>query len=282
MAVTSKVERITPEIAKSTLAGHKNFRALRFKKVEQYARIMKSGKWLVGEPITFNDEGGLNNGQHRLHAVILANIPIDFLVVRGVDKALVGITDTNIQRSGSDCLRATGLIGDHCTSRATIMRIIHMGAGENDRPHSSDYPNLYPIYKRAVDFTIECFPAYRKNITRSSIISAWARAYLCKPQEEMRLAIAAEKYFNFKFEDRDESLRLLARYITGPAGASKVGCQSRIDYLKASRALESWLKGEKLKTLITPNYDPFPLPVRYSSRAKQLGFFPSKEKAASA
>ena len=82
------VETITPAMAEEYLRHneHNPRKTASRRQVESYARDMAAGKWFInGEPIVFDANGDLKNGQHRLMAIIKANVPVDMYVVRGVD-----------------------------------------------------------------------------------------------------------------------------------------------------------------------------------------------------
>lgn len=78
---------ITPAIAMDMLKhNHKNRRIIR-SHVETFARDIVEGRWAQSiEPITFSKTGRLLNGQHRLEAVVLADAPIEALVLRGLEE----------------------------------------------------------------------------------------------------------------------------------------------------------------------------------------------------
>ena len=82
----AQVEKITPAKAEAMLKQNTgNFRNLDENRVRLYGDEMKSGNWtLNGETIKFNGKL-LLDGQHRLAAIIKANVSVDVLVVRGVD-----------------------------------------------------------------------------------------------------------------------------------------------------------------------------------------------------
>jgi predicted nucleic acid-binding Zn ribbon protein len=62
---------VTPEMAERWLGHNKVNRNLRNRRVDQFARDMRSGRWqLTGEAIKFGKSGNLIDGQHRLWAVI--------------------------------------------------------------------------------------------------------------------------------------------------------------------------------------------------------------------
>lgn len=83
----ARIEKITPNIARLWLDGNtSNFRSLDKERVKHYADEIKRNRWhLNGASISFAEDGSLSDGQHRLHAVIVADTAIESVVVRGVN-----------------------------------------------------------------------------------------------------------------------------------------------------------------------------------------------------
>lgn len=108
--ITSKVERITPKIAEEYLFQNKNnYRPLKRSVVNRYAEDMKNGRWeMNGETITFDENGVLKNGQHRLAAIVKSGITVEMVVVRGVDKNVTAY-DLNSVRTATQISNARGL-----------------------------------------------------------------------------------------------------------------------------------------------------------------------------
>lgn len=103
--ITSSVETITPEIAKAMLALNIENRRPKEVIVSQYASDMLAGRWKMnGAAIVFDDEGQLNDGQHRLMALIKANTPTSFLVIRGVERDTRDTLDIGASRGAGDIL----------------------------------------------------------------------------------------------------------------------------------------------------------------------------------
>lgn len=108
--MTFSEEIITPEMAREYLKANKINRPLRDSTVDYYASMMKQGKWMMnGEAICFLKGGSLGNGQHRLAAIIKANIPVKFLVVRGCDDQSFTTYDSGRNRDISDVMSMSGI-----------------------------------------------------------------------------------------------------------------------------------------------------------------------------
>lgn len=102
------VAEINPEMASQIIdvANIRN-RKVRQKKVAEFASVMKSGRWLLQNPMIFSASGELIDGQHRLLAVIESDTPVAFLaqitepkVARSVNLA----TDSGTPRNLADML----------------------------------------------------------------------------------------------------------------------------------------------------------------------------------
>jgi hypothetical protein len=80
-----------------------NNRGIRPAVVDAYARDMAAGRWsLNGDPIRFNTDGKLIDGQHRLLAIIQANVTIKSFVVHDLDDEAFWTLDAGIKRTMGD------------------------------------------------------------------------------------------------------------------------------------------------------------------------------------
>jgi hypothetical protein len=101
---------ITPELAARWLENNHLNRAVRPRKVDQYAEQMRAGNWLLnGSGIVRDTEGKVADGQHRLLAVCRARATVRMLVVENVDPAVRITIDENIKRQFHDDLRMMGV-----------------------------------------------------------------------------------------------------------------------------------------------------------------------------
>jgi len=105
-AVRGEVVTVTPEMAARWLENNVKYnRPLDQSRVVQHAAAMKAGRWaLDGQPLIFDRDGMLLNGQHRLWACLEAEVPFTTMVVRGVDPSAFASIDTGKPRSAGDVL----------------------------------------------------------------------------------------------------------------------------------------------------------------------------------
>lgn len=109
--VTHRRERVTPEIAYRWLEQNTSNRNVNQKVVEKYARDMKAGRWhYTGEAIQFGISGRLLNGQKRLWACILADVPFEVMVIRGLEdeQTIQDVIDTGEKRTLANALQIHG------------------------------------------------------------------------------------------------------------------------------------------------------------------------------
>lgn len=105
MAVNTTVATITPEQAAKYLEGNTGNRPLRPSAITRYAKDMKEGRWILnGEAIMIADDGTLMNGQNRLSAVVLAGVPIQTVLVTGLNGNAMDTIDLGVGRTLSDTL----------------------------------------------------------------------------------------------------------------------------------------------------------------------------------
>lgn len=123
MQHAGKVETVTvtPAIAHDWLGYNTHNRRVRDRVVNSYAADMKAGNWQWnGESIKFSATGALLDGQHRLAAVVLADVAVPMLVVRGLPAATQDTVDGGTKRKFSDVLQLRG--ETNYTTLASLIR----------------------------------------------------------------------------------------------------------------------------------------------------------------
>lgn len=133
--VFSETITVTPGLANELLRRNPGNRKLSEKKIGKYARDMVDGQWtLNGETIIIANSGELNNGQHRLSAIIEANRPIPLLMVFGVSRESRTTVDQGMARSAAHYLAMQGFENTKtCASIANIIIAFEQSNGESAR-----------------------------------------------------------------------------------------------------------------------------------------------------
>ena len=108
--VFSELATITPDIARHLLEYNVDNRRVKKALVDQIASDIKNNLWQVnGEAIIVAKDGQLNDGQHRLNAVIEANKPVKTIIIFGVDRSSRLTVDMGAARSTGDFLGMNGV-----------------------------------------------------------------------------------------------------------------------------------------------------------------------------
>ena len=85
-------------------------RRIRRAQVDKLATAIREGRWrLNGQPIIFDEEGFLLDGQHRLSAIVASGESVPVLIVEGVAASSFDTIDTGIHRGLRDVLDIEGV-----------------------------------------------------------------------------------------------------------------------------------------------------------------------------
>ncbi|MGW2487579.1 hypothetical protein ACWCV9_10200 [Streptomyces sp. NPDC001606] len=105
----TEVRTVTPELAEEWLKANIANRPLSRQTVTQLTKAIERGEWkLTHQGIAFDEDGQLVDGQHRLHAVAKAGLPVQMLIAYGVPRAAFTVMDTGRKRTGRDALALAG------------------------------------------------------------------------------------------------------------------------------------------------------------------------------
>ncbi len=119
-----QVEKITPAIAKAWVtdpAVNTGNRTLRPDHVKFLAKEITEDRWEVTHNgVAFSKSGRLLDGQHRLHAIILANKAVDMFVARGLDENAFKVMDCGLKRANHDRIH---LVNDYTQNHLVCVAI---------------------------------------------------------------------------------------------------------------------------------------------------------------
>jgi hypothetical protein len=120
---TAHFVEIPPDLAKSIMA-HNNIsnRNISLKNVAHLAAQIRNGSWYENpQPVVFSVCGRLLNGQHRLQAIVQADMPAKMAIVLDADPATYEVMDTGNKRSLAD------VSGIHRETAACIRLLVEIG-----------------------------------------------------------------------------------------------------------------------------------------------------------
>lgn len=179
--VRSAVEIITPTQARKLLATQDEsiHRPIKRQVQRRYARDMAEGRWLLnGESIILNGDQ-IIDGRHRLSAVVEADVPIRFLVVRGVESSVFATVDSGGIRTPSDVFHIAGYSSANILASATKLCWLYDYQGSMQHT-----PWAYPARSQLLEYLEEnkealvsathwvLSPRSRRSLTRPSVLAA--------------------------------------------------------------------------------------------------------------
>lgn len=120
--ITDTTELITPTVAREMLRRNTANRPINWRKVEEYASIMASGRWeLHAQGIVLDTEANVLTGQKRLWAVIYADTNVYMRVSRGNPATTGRLLDRGTPQNSRD-LASRGTGRKHSPTEASIAR----------------------------------------------------------------------------------------------------------------------------------------------------------------
>jgi hypothetical protein len=130
MAITSSIETIGTTRAADYLKTMDGNRNLSRYTVNRYCRDILEGKWTInGQPIIFDSNNKLLDGQHRLHAILESGTSVKALVIRGIERKTFHTLDTGKKRTVGDVL-SINKIEQHNAVAACIALVYVYESGE--------------------------------------------------------------------------------------------------------------------------------------------------------
>jgi len=184
-------ETITPKFAELLLAKNTANRRLRYSTVLYYAQQMKAGLWMenTGELIKIASDGIIIDGQHRLKAVIKADVPIAFHVAYDVPHDVFKVIDSGIPRNGADAFSIEGIhYSALLAAGISLYATIKSGASKNyiasqkyQRPTSTELLQIYyerpNFWDTAATLTSGWHTAFSRVLAPSYILALYAIFY---------------------------------------------------------------------------------------------------------
>lgn len=145
---------VSPAQARVWLDGHntKN-RNLSLRNADKIKQDLAADRFIfTGDPIRFDKEGALVDGQHRLHCIANSDKTVWLLVIEGLDMEAVDRIDQGLVRSVPDILQMTNRHVTNTTTCVSIANVVSYGDPETtelcrNRAKLADY-----VWARREDF----------------------------------------------------------------------------------------------------------------------------------
>lgn len=279
------VELITPEMAREYLFSQETNRNINDRRVSDYVLRMARGEWKIGQPIIFDENGCLIDGQHRLKAIIKHGKPIEFAVIKGVPSDSKSVIDIGQRRTTTQIAKLCGIDKPSYGERQAILSNAFLGSqfkskSKNRKRNAANLvgarrglrsPNamidLEEQYSEGIDFamrspgsTIQKRVVGKGSLVRSVIFRAYYNCNHDRLNEFIDVYYTGETYN----PQEDHAALVLRNHVMavnmGERKVSKANDGKIELYKKAEQAIFSFLRKRKTERLIGSDYELFPLP----------------------
>lgn len=229
--------RITPAVAKKWLEQNTDSnRNISIRTVEAYATEMKAGRWvLTHQGIAFNQSGELIDGQHRLHAIVLADVSVDMIVSTGLQLEYNSPLDQGYNRSFAHVL------GKSSRWVSVVRALLVLEGGLQDTSFKSTTGLLETCAARhsaAIDACLAIAKSPRAN--PSGHVAALAYAY---PVEINKVASFAQEVESGELLTKGDPAFTLRKWI------AKGRHSSRETILASIASIRAALTGKRLTSI---------------------------------
>ena len=108
--IIQKIMDVTPAIAQKFLLKNNNNRPFKVERIDEYAEQMRKGLWVINnDDICLDWDGFLNNGQHRMAAVVKSGKTVKMSFKFGVDPMVFDTMDSGKKRTSGDAFSIAGI-----------------------------------------------------------------------------------------------------------------------------------------------------------------------------
>lgn len=280
---TCEYVQVTPEQAREWLEKPAKNRKLSQRRVGLYAAAMKRGDWmLTNQGVAIDEFGMLIDGQHRLSAIVEAEVPVELLVIRAAPNKSQLVLDQGLKRLPHDQvgLREGWEVTPMHIAVAKSMLASVGGAGEMERRAMiSDIQlmdRFYVRHHKAVEFVCAQFVARQKvkGVTIAPVLAPVARAHYTVDSNKLArfLEVVATGMADRKGDGPAVVLRNWLLAGRDNALSARKGKDRYAIYKKTEIALRAFLNNESIQRLGTMQIDaelyPIPGDIRIVKKAK--------------
>lgn len=259
---------VTPELAFRWLEGNTHNRPINQRHVERLARDMKAGRWrLTHQGIAFDVTGLLIDGQHRLCAVIEADLPVTMRVFYNEPSENRHVVDTGERRSNLDVLAISGQVGEiNVILLATLRAMLAGMTSQSSRMTPGEEGERFSCHRQALEFAVEHFGhAPARGLATAQIRAVIGRAYYSV--DHNRLAHFCDVLRSGMSTDEvDHVVIILRDFLIDSYRSGRGEAARRLRYAKTEYALHAFLEERTPKRLCGSDLELFPLPEEQEKR----------------
>jgi hypothetical protein len=156
----SRIQTITPAKAVEMLQANTSNRPVSKRVVQTFAEAMRRGEWKVThQGVAIDTNGALVDGQHRLAAVVEADMAVEMTVFTEVPADTFDVLDTGKRRNAADVLAIEGEQSTH--QLAAMLRTVWLYDNRRDMNWSGGGAS---VSNRQILETLEANPTIRDYV----------------------------------------------------------------------------------------------------------------------
>jgi hypothetical protein len=242
-SVRAQVVNMTPALAQALLQRNRKNRRISQGRVEVYSRDMAAGRWQFNnQGIAIGRDGELYDGQHRLLAILQADVTVPMLVVSGLDGGARVTIDQGRTRSVGDVMR----IVDGQKNGSTIVswfRAIESLTAKRRLPLSHGMvQEQLARYDTSVKWFLANVPR-RRDLTRASVVGALLYAHRVAGEDVARFT---KRYLSGVDLGEGSPILALRNYVTQ---RMHIDDDPRLLSMKTLRCVQAELCGETIERI---------------------------------
>lgn len=264
---------ITPDYAMKVLDEYEAFcdkhpeermnRPVHQSQVARYATDMAAGRWGRNhQGIAFDVNGILLDGQHRLWAVVESKVTVQMQVTHGLDREAQLTIDAGLKRSTADVASIAGFEGVR-PLHVSIVKAMVRGTSAT-RPAVTRMQELEMLkdHWAALQFVLPLFPKSKvPGLTRAPVLAGIARASYTQDRNLLKRFSEILVSGMSTGDPREQVIITLRNWLITERKNSS-GHQASVEaYGKTIRAIQAYIKGERLRTLYASKDDLFKMPI---------------------
>lgn len=243
----TELVKVTPDMARNMLSSNPINRRISERAVSDLSKAILNNDWqITHQGIAFYEDGSLADGQHRLTAVIKANVPVHMMITKGLAKDAAMSIDSGRRRSLIDGVKISGAAPWMEAKHINLVPIITHPKRLTDMQKLDFLVGMKPY----VEFATDAFVSNRRYLTGSVIHAALTMAAYHKEDPE-KLKRFARVFLDGIMAEPHEKVIILAReyFLSHTNGGDS---DKHDKYMKLQRAIQAYCSGENVKRLIQP------------------------------
>ena len=259
----NRVTEITPAIATAWLNANEGNRRLDWNYIAQLARDMKAGQFAcTHQGIAFDTQGRLIDGQHRLWAILEAEVPVRMRVFYNESPDSTIHIDGNHPRRAADRMTLGRSLGTVRVEELATLRAMLAGIAMVPKHRTvQEEMRLLEQYREAILFAHEHLPVTRPAGIANSISRAvLARGWYCISEDRVLERFCEVLRRGTSSGPLEHIVVLLRNQLIELRKHGTTQEVRQRQYALTSRALCAYSQGEPLTSLRATNVELFLLP----------------------